>query len=262
MCASTKLFMFKVTRGIFFPGLLAGFLGIIIPSLIGRKLFCGWVCPLGALQDLTNKIPLRWRLKRFSFLFFNSVRLTLLALFFLIFFAARKHVFWMGDNLEADTTSDLWVGFSSFNIYDSVNYFELFHKMSYFYDRSLELVTGVIPWDIWYDMIAVDVGQFFFVMMGILIIASLFLYRPFCYGICPIGAITWLLEKIAPLRVRVDLKKCNNCGICDKVSPCPTIGPLHRGAHVMALPDCTSCGECLNSCPEDAISFGVMRFKS
>ncbi len=261
MCASTKLFMFGMVRGVIFPGLLAGFLGIIIPSLIGRKLFCGWVCPLGALQDLTNKIPFRWRYKNFSFLLFNSVRMTLLAFFFLTFFAVRNHILWLSEKVEADATSDIWIGFSSFNIYESVNFFELFHQMSYIYDRTIELITGMISFEIWYDMISVDVEIMFFVMIGILLIASLFLYRPFCYSICPIGAVTWLLEKIAPFRVRVDLNKCTSCGVCEKVSPCPTIKPLYQGASEMTLPDCTSCGECLNSCPVDAISFGIPHFK-
>ena len=91
-------------------------------------------------------------------------------------------------------------------------------------------------------------------MMIAIVLSSLVLYRPFCYTICPIGALTCLLEKIAPGRSRVDHDKCTECGECEEKSPCPTIKPLREGNYRL-LPDCTSCGECIKSCPEDAISF-------
>jgi polyferredoxin len=233
MCGITKLFMFKFTQGVFFPAFIAIFLAMIIPSVIGRKLFCGWVCPLGALQELVNKIPSRLRWKQFNFTAFNTVRMALFTMFFLTFFMVKDQIGMLAERVGADPGEPMWRAFAAYSLYDSINFFELLH---------------------WSGIDAVWV-----VMFVMLVISSYLLYRPFCYLVCPIGALTWLLELIAPGRVRVDHALCTDCGDCIEASPCPTIAKL-IDEKTKAAPDCTSCGECLNTCPTDAIKFNFSKW--
>jgi polyferredoxin len=231
MCGVTKLFTFKITTGSFIPIFLAIFLAIFVPSILGRKLFCGWVCPLGAFQELFNKIPFKWRWKQFNFGMFNAVRFALLAMFFLTFFDIKSYLAYFAQDI-GNVSPELLAAYSAYSVYDPINYFEQLHWGA-----------SEVRW---------------WVMMILLVIASLALYRPFCYLICPIGAISWLLEKVAPGRVRVDRKLCNDCQVCVIKSPCPTIKPLLAGKD-FTLPDCTSCGECIDTCSRKAITFGFRR---
>ncbi len=84
-----------------------------------------------------------------------------------------------------------------------------------------------------------------FAVLIVILVASVFIYRPFCRFICPLGAIYGFFNKIALLGVKVDKDKCTDCGLC--VAHCK-MDIKHVGDH-----ECINCGECIKVCPTKAI---------
>jgi len=179
-------------------------------SVIGSKLFCGWVCPFGALQEIVNRIPAPSGKKiKLPFKISNGIRIS-------IFVSSLVMVFVTGSDL--------------YTYQNILNPFELF-------DWHFELVLTVL--------------------VGAVLIASVFVYRPFCYLVCPVGLLTWLLEHVSIFRVRLDRAKCNDCKKCILKSPCPSVKAIMDGDTLR--PDCHACGICIDACPKDALKFGIWK---
>ena len=205
MCVIEKPFLFlKAGRAI--PIIFISiFTSVAVLTVVGNKLFCGWACPLGAVQEMMHRIPLPDRLKiKIPFRITNALRIALFILFLGFTFLA------------------------GISIYKYLNPFEFFH------------------WG--FGLIAI-------VVFCLTLLAALFVFRPFCYIVCPIGLFTWLIEHISFMKVRIDRDKCTDCRLCIKDSPCPTIPSILEGKK--SRPDCHPCGRCIEACPENALRFWV-----
>ena len=86
------------------------------------------------------------------------------------------------------------------------------------------------------------------------LIASFFVYRPFCQFICPFGFVSWIAERVSIFRVRINREKCTQCGACIKACPLEAAEGRVNGKRLPA--DCFSCTRCLNVCSFDAIEYG------
>lgn len=84
-----------------------------------------------------------------------------------------------------------------------------------------------------------------FAVLVIILLASVFMYRPFCRFLCPLGAIYGFFNKLALLGVKVEKDKCVDCGLC--VAHCK-MDIRKVGDH-----ECINCGECIAVCPTKAI---------
>ena len=94
-------------------------------------------------------------------------------------------------------------------------------------------------------------GQLFIWKLTLLcltVLTAIFIYRPFCRFICPLGAIYGLFNKISLFGMKVNHVKCINCNLCTDhcKMDCQHVGDS----------ECIACGECRKVCPVQAISLG------
>lgn len=88
-------------------------------------------------------------------------------------------------------------------------------------------------------------------LLLIIIILELLTRRFFCRSFCPLGALLACIGQTRKLRVEVDRETCIECGICEKSCPMGLTPQLGEGLSAY----CWNCGECIDNCQTDALSF-------
>ena len=193
-------------------------------ALAFGRLICGWLCPFGLVQDLLDKIPAP-KIRRNEL----TRRLSYLKYGFLAVFVMVLPVFAADLGLRSR---------SPFCSYVCPNL-----------PFSSILTTWATGGTLRPYMIN---NARFFILIALLILA-VFLFRPFCRFICPIGAVYGFFNKHALLSIKLDESKCVHCNACMKVCKMDT---KKVGDH-----ECISCGDCKAACKFDAIHFGWERKK-
>lgn len=220
MCAATKCILY----GFRIP-MIVTLAVILFLTLIGPKLFCGWVCPVGAAQELIAMWADRLKIKRikWNFVFTQTVRIGVFLLFVFLSGTAILHTVANGQKIPV-------------SVYDYVNAFHGFEiqAQATFFDNIIHFLPFILT----------------------LVFAFKF-YRPFCYLICPIGLFTNLLEQISLFRITLKTKSCTQCGICEKKSPCPAVPEILKNA--VLRPDCFSCDVCVSVSPHSCLTYGIKR---
>ena len=196
-------------------GILALF-GVIL----GRTI-CGWLCPLGLIQELLHKIPTP-KLRKGHI----TRKLSWLKyVFLLVFVIALPLVYGVGRGI-------ILPGFCKFicpagTLEGAVGLLQTPANATSFFQ------LGAIFTNKWVIMLVIG-------------LACVFCYRSFCRFICPLGAIYGIFNRFALTGVRVNPDRCNGCGLC--VMKC-RMDVKHVGDH-----ECISCGKCIDSCAQGAIS--------
>ena len=116
---------------------------------------------------------------------------------------------------------------------------------------ATDLVHSIDPFKI-FNPTAITIGGAVFLLL--ILTASLFVYRPWCHLFCPFGLTGWLAEKISLFNIRVDYNQCIGCNACSKTCPTQVMDAILKQNKVR--PDCFACGNCIEACPVNAVTFG------
>jgi len=197
---------------------VTGFL-LSIGVVFGRFI-CGYVCPMGLLQDLIYKIKtpkLRLRLRFARYIKYIVLLLLVIILPFLI----RDELSRLGAPWFCKYLCPTGTIFGAAPLI-AVN--DFMHSM-----LGCQFVLKVT--------IAIAV-----------IVGSLFVFRIFCRVLCPLGAIYALFNRFAVVRMKCDKKKCTGCGLCAKACQI-----LIEPAKTPNSPECVRCKGCVSACKTKAL---------
>lgn len=201
------------------PAYVLGIL-LLLGLTLGRTI-CGWLCPLGLIQELLHKIPVpKLRKNRFTRVL-SWLKYVILAIFVVIIplsYAAQKF---------------------------PVPAFCKYICPAGTFEGAIGLLANPANADK-FSMLGILFTRKFVIMVAIFASCA-FVYRAFCRFMCPLGAIYGLFARISLLGVKVDAGKCTDCGRC--VSHCK-VDIRHVGDH-----ECIQCGGCIGECPTGAISW-------
>lgn len=197
-----------------------GFL-MMVGAILGKAV-CGFLCPFGLVQDLLHKIPGVKKLRRLpGEKYLQWLRYVMLGLLVILLPMVVVDIVGQGSP---------W-----------------FCK----YVCPSGTLLGGIPLLAGNPALRGAVGWLFTWKMAILVVIlvlSVFLYRPFCRYLCPLGAVYGFFNRFALYRFTLNEEQCTHCGACHQVCGLdidPSKTPNHS--------QCIRCGKCLDACPHGAI---------
>ncbi|MGE5842560.1 MAG: 4Fe-4S binding protein, partial [Deltaproteobacteria bacterium] len=222
------------------------FLGMAL--LLGR-VFCGYVCPMGATLDFGDWISRKRGRSRAENSFEGSGRFR--GLKYLILTALAG----------AALAGISWVFlFSPLSLMTRFYSFVLYPMSLMVANLFLDLLRPVLPSMgieslsyVRYSVPLFDTNLFVAsLVLGILLLGMI---RPrfWCRSLCPAGAM-FALFSLRPLFRRTVSEKCTSCGRC--VRSCP-MGAISEDYVRTAHSECITCLKCEEVCPEKAIAFKV-----
>ena len=198
--------------------------GFLLSSgVVFGRFICGYVCPMGLLQDLLYKIKTPKLVVRLRFA--RYIKYAILIIFVLVLPLAALN--------ELSGLGDPW-----------------FCK----YICPSGTIFGAIPLLAANDFLRLFVGWQFILKTSLaigLLLLGVVVFRFFCRVLCPLGAFYSLLNKVAFVKMRCEKEKCTSCGNCSEVCHI-RIDPAAQPNS----PECVRCGNCTAACSSKALRYG------
>ena len=209
---------------------------ILIPTLLLGRMFCNWICPYGSLHQFVGWIfNIRKNKSRIDANRYRSayqIKYIILAIFIIL------------------------AGFGSLQIGLLDPICLLVRTFTVTFGPAVDLLAD--DWSM--PTLSFSPGapeQRIFGgawVVGLIIIGlvgmNLIIPRFFCRVLCPLGAFLGFLSRFALWRIDRDVTKCTDCDLCLRrcEGAADPQGALRKS-------ECFVCFNCIDDCPEDALSF-------
>lgn len=181
-------------------------------SFLLRKAFCSWLCPIGTISEYLALLGQKLFKRNFRIWRWLDIPLRGLKYFLLGFFL------WAISSMSATAIASFMQ--SDYGVVAGVKMLNFFRFLS---------ASGLI-------------------VVGILMLASVFVQNFWCRYLCPYGALLGFASLLSPLRIRREPEPCIDCAKCAKV--CPSNLPVDKLITIKSA-ECTGCLECVAICPAE-----------
>jgi len=201
------------------PAAMYLFLGFMLMSILLKKAFCSWLCPVGTLSEGFWKLGRKLfrgnlALPKWLDLPLRGLKYVLLALFVAL------------------------IGYMSA---------EALHG---FMQTPYGLVVDVEMMNFFREM-----GLTAAIVIAALAVMSMLVQNFWCRYLCPYGALLGLASLVSPVKIRRDEEACIDCGKC--AHACPAQLPVDQLVQIRSV-ECSSCMACVAACPaQDALQFAL-----
>jgi len=199
----------KTTNLLTFTVLLA-VLGV---SLVAGRAFCGWMCPLGTLQDMLTG----WA-RRLSGGKNKPVGKKSKANF----------------PLDVPPRLDKWLRYLKYVVLAVI----LFASTRSIYPPLHDLCPARAIFSFRWNTPLLGI-----VLLGF-VLSSMLINRFSCKYICPLGAVLAIFNKISPIQLKANVSNCTNCGRCDNDCPMDIVDVPEN----LRSAECVRCLECMETC--------------
>ena len=195
-------------------------LAFLAMSLVFRKAFCSWLCPIGTISEWLwqggrEMFGRNLALPRWADLPLRSLKYILLVLF------AYAVVSMPVPELRAFLASP-------YGLVADVKMLDFFR----------------------------DAGRLTIQVCLVLIVLSVVTKNFWCRYLCPYGALMGLVSMLSPTRITRDPISCIDCGKCAKA--CPSLIPVDT-LMTVRTPECNGCLTCVTACPvKDALEMRTL----
>ncbi len=199
------------------PAGLVMLLAAMTVSVLLKRSFCSWICPIGTLSEGLAKIG-KWMFGR-NYLIPNWLDYLLRSVKYIILFFF------------------VWAIFFGMSGVDAVEFVQTPYNM----------VSDIKMLKFMQHLTVVGMT-----VIGMIVIFSILYENFWCRYFCPYGGLLGLLSILSPYKITRNQTSCIKCGKCTR--SCPNHILVEQASRVWS-PECTVCLTCIQQCPvNDALT--------